>query len=377
MEMSKLKIAFISTMHNAPWGGSEELWSQTALHLAKRSVVVKVCVKKWRRQHARIKALKHEGCEIHYKEDPAAHENPKIRGLRELYETTNWLKSFKPSLAVISCGCIFQNAYTLEACLRTKTPFAVIFHAAAEHLWPSDEEIAAWKRLYASAEKCFFISKKNYKLAEIQLAAPIKNAQIIRNPCNARRGSRISWPRTKRKYRLACVGRLDPFSKGQDLLFQVMAANKWRRRPLEITLFGTGRCGKALRALKKKYRLDNILFGGFLSNVNKLWRSYHGLILPSRYEGLPLAITEAMMCGRICIVTDVAGNAEFVRNGKSGFVADFPSIKELDRAMERAWKHRHKWRAMGREAAQSIRRLIPADPVGIFADEVLSLVKRH
>ena len=28
-----MRFAFISTMHDWPWGGSEELWSQTALRL--------------------------------------------------------------------------------------------------------------------------------------------------------------------------------------------------------------------------------------------------------------------------------------------------------------------------------------------------------
>jgi len=42
-----MKIAFVSTMNNDPWGGSEFLWSETALRLlrAGHTVTANVCLK--------------------------------------------------------------------------------------------------------------------------------------------------------------------------------------------------------------------------------------------------------------------------------------------------------------------------------------------
>jgi glycosyltransferase involved in cell wall biosynthesis len=42
--------------------------------------------------------------------------------------------------------------------------------------------------------------------------------------------------------------------------------------------------------------------------------------MASSGEGKPLALTEAMLCGRPAVVTDVGGNAELVSDRVTGFV---------------------------------------------------------
>ena len=109
---------------------------------------------------------------------------------------------------------------------------------------------------------------------------------------------------------------------------------------------------------------------GFEPNIEGVWSQHHALLLPSRYEGLPLAVVEAMLCGRVCIVTDVGGNAELVEDNESGFVAAAPTVPLLDEAMERAWNRRHEWRQMGQSAARRVRERVSPDPVGDFATEL-------
>ena len=57
-------------------------------------------------------------------------------------------------------------------------------------------------------------------------------------------------------------------------------------------------------------------------------------MLPSRFEGLPLALVEAMLCPRPAVVTNVAGNTEVIEDGETGFVAAAPTAGHLDEAME-------------------------------------------
>ena len=64
-----MKIAFISTMAEYPRGGSEELWSQTALRLAATGIDVKVNVPKWPNPPKDLLILKRAGCEITYRND--------------------------------------------------------------------------------------------------------------------------------------------------------------------------------------------------------------------------------------------------------------------------------------------------------------------
>jgi glycosyltransferase involved in cell wall biosynthesis len=74
-----------------------------------------------------------------------------------------------------------------------------------------------------------------------------------------------------------------------------------------------------------------------------------------------------MLCGRPAIVTDVAGNAELVTDGTTGFVAESATRRQLSEAMERAWARRQDWESMGKAAARQIREMIPRDPAAEFA----------
>jgi glycosyltransferase involved in cell wall biosynthesis len=77
-------------------------------------------------------------------------------------------------------------------------------------------------------------------------------------------------------------------------------------------------------------------FTGHTESLDALWRQHHGLILPSRVEGLPLAMVEAMLRGRPVIATRVAGIPEVLEDGASGFLAAAPTVEHLDEAMQRA-----------------------------------------
>ena len=65
--------------------------------------------------------------------------------------------------------------------------------------------------------------------------------------------------------------------------------------------------------------------------------------MPSIMEGMPLAVVEAMLCGRICIVTDVGGNAEWINHGINGFLAEAPTIKAILEALNIAWSKKELW----------------------------------
>lgn len=47
-------------------------------------------------------------------------------------------------------------------------------------------------------------------------------------------------------------------------------------------------------------------------------------LLPSLWEGLPISLLEAMYLKKLCIVSNVIGNRDVIRNGINGFIADTP-----------------------------------------------------
>ncbi len=371
------KIAFISTNDTTVWAGSEELWSQTAINMANQGFTICANVKFWQKKPKNIQKLEYLNCQVFYR---CYEHNTNL--LKKLYikffknqSFSTWLNKVAPDLVIISQGVNYEDPGWMDACLRINIPYAVIIHAAGEKFWPSDEIVAKIAKLYLSAEKCFFVSQRNLELTVKQLAIEFHNAKVVRNPYNVSYDVFLSWPKDEGVVKLACVGRLDPDAKGQDILFDVLRSEKWKSRPIEVTIFGNGYQIKTLKRLKDLWTLDNIKFGGFVDNVEAIWSDRHALILPSRYEGLPLAIVEAMLCGRFCIVTDVAGNTELIKDNINGFVAKAPIAECLDDAMERAWRRRDLWHEIAKEAYESVRKIIPPDPIDKFVEEIKLLLR--
>ncbi len=263
----------------------------------------------------------------------------------------------------------------MEAARSCAFPYAVIVQSAAEQWWPEDELAKKLAEAYEGARCAFFVSEANLALTRRQFATALPRGRVTRNPFNVRYGVLTTWPADpEERLILACVGRLDAHQKGQDLLIQVLSLSHWRDRNVHLSLVGSGACERGLRSLADTLKVANIQFTGFVDDIERLWNSHHALVLPSRFEGMPLALVEAMLCARPCIVTDVAGHRELLRDNITGFLAKAPTVELLDEAMNRAWENRHRLREMGEFAARDVRQWVSPDPTGDFIRQLESLV---
>ena len=73
-------------------------------------------------------------------------------------------------------------------------------------------------------------------------------------------------------------------------------------------------------------------------------------MLPAHFEGMPLVVVEAMLCGRTCLVTDVAGHMEWISDGEDGFIATTNHTKLLKQKLKDAFKLKEQWQSMGEKA---------------------------
>ena len=240
--------------------------------------------------------------------------------------------------------------------------------------WPEDRRLPRLRAMYSEAAAVYFVSEHNLRLTEEQLAIPLPRASVVRNPVLVPWEPRADWPDEGDGLRLACVGRLFPAEKGQDLLIRVLARDKWRRRDVSLTFYGEGPQREGLAAMAAYLGLTNVTFEGFTDDVANIWTNHHALFLGSRCEGLPLVLVEAMLSGRVPIVTAVAG-AEAIDDGVHGFVAAAPTEEELDAALDRAWQRRSEWRAIGAAASRHIRTLVPENPPARLAEMLLRVAE--
>jgi glycosyltransferase involved in cell wall biosynthesis len=228
---------------------------------------------------------------------------------------------------------------------------------------------------YLSACATHFVSRHNWRLTERMICAQLPHATVVRNPFNVSYSNPLPWPAKDDVLRMACVARLDLESKAQDVLLAVLVKSKWRRRAIIVEIVGReGQHSYLLRELSEFLQLERVTFHDSVEQISSIWAQCNALVLPSRKEGLPVAVVEAMLSGRPCLVTDVGGSSEVVEHGRSGWVAESPTVKAFDRALDLAWESRTQWASMGSYAARTIRSLVPADPAGSYADILMDLL---
>jgi glycosyltransferase involved in cell wall biosynthesis len=92
-----------------------------------------------------------------------------------------------------------------------------------------------------------------------------------------------------------------------------------------------------------------VKFAGQIENVRDLLIASDVFLMPSDFEGMPVAALEAMSCGLPSIVYDVSGLRDAVRAGRSGIVVD-PDPRALSEAIERLVSDSSLRKTMGTEA---------------------------
>jgi glycosyltransferase involved in cell wall biosynthesis len=371
-----MRFAFVSTMADWAWGGSEELWSQTAVQLKRAGHDVQASVAYRPRLSDKITLLAKQGIRLEIYPSYRIGMARRIWNKLTLRYRRSYgrMKRFKPDLVIISQGHNSGGLNWAKICREASVPYVLIVHCNSEHWWFEDREVEEAAASYKSAQKVFCVSRSNLNLLRMQLGDPMQNGEIVWNPYKVSAESIPAWPVENGRWRLACVARLDPAAKGQELLLQVLARPEWRARPIELNVFGEGPHEFALRRLAGMLQLNDVHFHGQVSDIKAIWEQNHLLVLPSRYEGLPLVLVEAMWCGRPAVVTDVAGNTEVCVDNETGFVAAAPTVALLADALQRAWDRREDWQRMGQAARARAESQIPRDPIAVFADRLRSCV---
>lgn len=379
------KYLFIMAQEGHKWGGSEPLWSLAAERLVRKGDEVRISAKEWDDGPApQISQLKTIGCEIFYR-PPYRLPSFFVRQYRRIFPPPPFLKSHMETagrdidLVVV---CSPDNATGLEwmeEARRAGRRYAAIAQSAVVYWWPDDERAERLAKAYEESSGAYFVSQAILEISRLQFGAAISHAKVIRNPFNVRYNAAPEWPEEGNldSLRLACVGRLDVVSKGQDVLLQVLGLPHWRKRDIRVSFFGEGPNERGLRRMVKRFDLKNVEFCGQSNDIERIWVKHHALVLPSRFEGMPLVVIEAMLCGRPCIASDVGGNRELIRDGINGFLAKAPTVELFDEALERAWQQRDRLQQMGRAAADDVRRWVSPDPGGDLARELASLVDRR
>jgi glycosyltransferase involved in cell wall biosynthesis len=128
---------------------------------------------------------------------------------------------------------------------------------------------------------------------------------------------------------VGCLARLD-FVKGIDVLLEAVASLP----NVTVRVAGRGPDRRALEARSAVLGLDSrVTFLEWTEDTSAFLRSIDIFVLPSRAEGLPLSVIEAMLAGLPVVVTDVGSVRELVVHGSTGIVVPADDVVALSEAL--------------------------------------------
>jgi len=134
---------------------------------------------------------------------------------------------------------------------------------------------------------------------------------------------------------LGFLGRLD-FCKGLDLLVMACARLKEKGIAFRLDVGGTGPESDALRKLVEDSGLAlQVRWLGWVTDKRRFFRPVSVLVMPSREEGLPVALLEGLSYGRMAVVSDCPGMKFVVEDAGCGLVVPRGDVAGLAAVLER------------------------------------------
>ncbi len=126
------------------------------------------------------------------------------------------------------------------------------------------------------------------------------------------------------------------WEKGHEFLIDSIVAMKALPEDVRFVWVGRGPDEEKLRAqAHDKGVLNRIIFYGAVADVRPLLAHAYAFALPSREEGMPRAVMEAMAMGVPAVATDVGGTGEVVRKEIDGFLVPYGDTRQMaDRLLQ-------------------------------------------
>jgi glycosyltransferase involved in cell wall biosynthesis len=166
--------------------------------------------------------------------------------------------------------------------------------------------------------------------------------------------------------RLVSMGRLSHV-KGFDVLLHAFARIAARFPQWQLFILGEGELRDALRKLSDSLGLSGrVVFAGAVNDTVAALQAAQIFVMPSRYEGFPNALGEALSCGVPVVATDCpsrprsrgrpGGVGELVRDGVDGWLVPPEDPAALAAAMASLMAAPHMRRRMASRARQVVRR---------------------
>ena len=350
-----MNIGYITLNQGSHKGGSEKLWRTSVIQALEKGhrVIISIYANS-------LQATKERFKEVDTSIETRRNFNGFTLWRRLGFYTKRFFLDHDIDAAVISCGGLAELELQInQTRINNLTiPYVILVHNNTESWVFSVKNQIKISDILESADKVFFVSQRLIRQTESQLNLKLTNASIIKNPIKLERSSPI--PSTKE---IAFIGTIDIAVKGLGVLLESFSNTIWNDRGVILNIYGEGKDEGKIKKLIKKLRLeDRVRMHGWVGNIDEVWDRNSTLISTSFNEGMPMVIQEAMMRGRLVVATDVGGTTEIIEDGMSGYIAEFPTVKAVNEALDRWWNDKENWNRVAKEGTKSVKMFLNTAP---------------
>lgn len=177
--------------------------------------------------------------------------------------------------------------------------------------------------------KSFLIEKRHLKENKVKVIyhgidIPYSENELC---CNNQIRDKLYLKRDE--FVIAYAGRIT-YAKGLEMLVDVFNELKNEFINTKLLLIGDGEIKELLEEKIRSYNLESrCIITGFVNNINDYYEIIDMFVLPSKSEGVPLTLLEAMYYGKISLCSNVGGIPEIIKNGINGFLFEKENSEEL------------------------------------------------
>jgi glycosyltransferase involved in cell wall biosynthesis len=168
-------------------------------------------------------------------------------------------------------------------------------------------------------------------LARIDAAEPI-------------RWEAFGWPEDAQV--LLYIGRLHP-QKGLDMLITAIEPLLARYPQMRCLIVGQGPLQATLQPIAQRWGPTRFLLAGWRRDAAALIKAARLVVLPSRYEGMPNVILEAMAAGKPVAASHVEGVAELLGQAAAEQTCPPGDPQALSALIDRLWRNRDRCNQLG------------------------------
>ena len=153
------------------------------------------------------------------------------------------------------------------------------------------------------------------------------------------------------------VGRLDA-QKSFDRLIVIWSKVFFNHKDWQLNIYGKGPDRKMLKALIKKYRLDNsVTINDPVKDIKEKYMQSSIFCFTSTYEGWGLVLTEAMSCGIPVVSYDIpCGPRDIIQNKYNGFLVKDGDIEGFVKSLTFLMDNKSVRDIMGTNAQESTKK---------------------